>query len=393
MTKFSAAATSIPLSVPEIRGNEWKYVKDCLDSGWVSSAGEYVTRFEKMIAQSVGVSSVVATTNGTSALHIALLVSGVVPDDEVLVSTLTFIAPVNAIRYAGAWPVLIDAEPQYWQIDPQKLSDFLKKNCIVSGGELRNRRTGRAVKAVLAVDILGHPADIDAVSSVAREFGLVVVEDASQCLGAKYKGRPVGSLGDIACFSFNGNKIVTTGGGGAIVTSNSEWAAKARYLSTQAKDDSVEFVHGAIGYNYRLTSIQAAIGCAQIEMLGEYVEKKKDIASRYQGGLGETSGIRHMPQAPWAESIFWLYTVLVDEKRFGMTSRSLIGELKERGIESRPLWQPMHRSPVHCRAEATRCETADWLCASAVSLPSSVGLSQSDQDYVIEAINSALRVR
>src|SRR5215472_16907096 len=199
MTKFSAAATSIPLSVPEIRGNEWKYVKDCLDSGWVSSAGEYVTRFEKMIAQSVGVSSVVATTNGTSALHIALLVSGVVPDDEVLVSTLTFIAPVNAIRYAGAWPVLIDAEPQFWQIDPEKVGDFLKKNCRYSRGDLRNRRTGRRVKAILPVHILGHPVDMGPIVSVAHEYGLRVIEDATECLGARYREKSVGTLGEISC--------------------------------------------------------------------------------------------------------------------------------------------------------------------------------------------------
>jgi perosamine synthetase len=393
MTKSSTETVCIPLSEPEIRGNEWKYVKDCLDTGWVSSVGEYVGRFEKMIAQTVGAPSAVATSSGTSALHIALLVSGIRPDDEVLVSTLTFIAPVNAIRYVGAWPVLIDAEPQFWQIDPQKLSDFLKKNCRVSNGELLNRRTGRRVKAILPVHILGHPTDMDAIVSLAREFGLVVIEDASECLGAKYRSRAVGTLGDIACFSFNGNKIVTTGGGGAIVTSNSDWAAKAKYLSTQAKDDPVEFVHGEIGYNYRLTNIQAAIGCAQIEMLSDYIAKKREIAARYELGLRSLPGIHPMPQAPWAESIFWLYTILVDEEKFGMNARGLIESLNARGIQSRPLWQPMHRSPVHCHAEASSCETADRLYASAVSLPSSVGLSQSDQEYVIESIARAESAR
>lgn len=391
MTKSATATEFIPLSVPEIQGNEWKYVKDCLDTGWVSSVGEYVNRFEEMIAQTLAARRCVATSSGTSALHIALLVSGVQPDDEVLVSTLTFIAPVNAIRYAGAWPVLVDAEPQFWQMDPEKLSDFLKKNCTLSNGSLRNRRTGRRVKAILPVHILGHPADMDAIMSVAHEFELTVIEDASECLGARYHGRAAGTLGDIACFSFNGNKIITTGGGGAITTSNTEWAAKAKYLSTQAKDDPVEFVHGEIGYNYRLTNVQAAIGCAQLEMLDEYVAKKRKIASLYELGLRETPGVRLMPQAPWAENTFWLCTILVDEKQFGMNSRDLIQKLQSRGIQSRPLWQPMHRSPVHCRAEATSCETADWLYASAVSLPSSVGLSQSDQQHVIEAIACAAR--
>jgi perosamine synthetase len=384
--KSTTETAYIPLSTPSIHGNEWKYIKDCLDTGWVSSAGAYVGRFEQMIAQRVGAPLAVATSSGTSALHVALLVSGVQPDDEVLVSTLTFIAPVNAIRYAGAWPVLIDAEPKFWQIDPQKLADFVKQKCDFSHGELRNHRTGRRIKAILPVHILGHPADLDPIVSLAREFGLVVIEDASECLGAQYRGRSVGTLGDIACFSFNGNKIITTGGGGAIVTSNSEWAARAKYLTTQAKDDPVEFVHREIGYNYRLTNLQAAMGCAQMEKLGEYIDKKRKIASRYELGLEGVPGIGLMPQAGWAESIFWLYTILVDEERYGMSARELIRELNARGIETRPLWQPMHRSPVHCHAEASSCETADWIHARAVSLPCSVDLTGSDQDYVMASI-------
>jgi perosamine synthetase len=393
MMKSTTDTAYIPLSTPAIQGNEWKYVKDCLDTGWVSSAGAYVGRFEQMIAQKVGSPSAVATSSGTSALHVALLVSGVQPDDEVLVSTLTFIAPVNAIRYACAWPVLIDAEPNFWQLDPRKLMDFVKEKCEFSHGELRNGRTGRRVKAILPVHILGHPADMDPIVSLARKFGLVVIEDASECLGAKYRGRTVGTLGDIACFSFNGNKIITTGGGGAIVTSNSEWAARAKYLSTQAKDDPVEFVHREIGYNYRLTNIQAAMGCAQMEKLNEYINKKRKIASRYEIGLKGVPGISPMPQAGWAESIFWLYTILVDEGRYGMSARDLIQELGARGIETRPLWQPMHRSPAHCHAEASSCETADWIHARAVSLPCSVGLTESDQDYVIASVVRAGHAR
>jgi len=388
MTKPSTGTAYIPLSAPEIRGNEWKYVKDCLDTGWVSSVGEYVDRFERMIAETVGIQSAVATCNGTSALHVSLLVSGVQPDDEVLVSTLTFIAPVNAIRYVGARPVLMDAEPQFWQIDPQKVTDFLKNHCDYSRGQLRNRKTGRRVKAILPVHILGHPVDMDPLASLARDYGLRVIEDATECLGARYRGQNVGTLGDIACFSFNGNKIITTGGGGAIVTANAEWAAKAKYLTTQAKNDPVEFVHGEVGYNYRLTNIQAAMGCAQLEMLHEYIAKKAAIAARYERGLKETPGITLMPQAPWAESIFWLYTVLIDEQQFGMNARRVLKELETRGIQTRPLWQPMHRSPVHLDCEAFHCETADWIHARALSLPCSVGLTESDQEYVIEALTT-----
>ncbi len=393
MNKPSAETICIPLSEPEIRGNEWKYVKDCLDSGWVSSVGAYVSRFEQMIASTVGARSAVATSSGTSALHVAVLVSGVQADDEVLVSTLTFIAPVNAIRYAGAWPVLIDAERQFWQIDTQKVREFLTKNCQAANSELRNRKTGRRVKAILPVHILGHPVDMDPLVSMAREFGLVVIEDATECLGAKYRGANAGALGDIACFSFNGNKIITTGGGGAIVTANPEWARRAKYLTTQGKDDGVEFVHGEIGYNYRLSNLQAAMGCAQIEMLAQYIDQKRRIAARYELGLGTIPGITPMAQAPWAESIYWLYTILVEEEQFGMDARCLMKQLAARGIEARPLWQPMHRSPVHRHAQATACDVADWLHARALSLPCSVGLSQADQEYVIESIAGAARAR
>ncbi len=220
----------IPLCVPEIRGNEWKYIKECLDTNWVSSVGAYVNRFEEMVADYVGTNHAVATVNGTSALHVALLVAGIEPDDEVLVSTLTFIAPANAIRYAGAWPLFIDAEPEYWQMSPQNVADFLERECNFQDGEVRNKHTGRRVKAIMPVHILGHPVDMEPILDVARKYNLVVIEDATESLGAKYQGRMVGHLGDIACFSFNGNKILITGGGGMIVTDNEAWARKAQYL-------------------------------------------------------------------------------------------------------------------------------------------------------------------
>ena len=384
--KPSSRTGYIPLSVPEIGGNAWAYVKDCLDTGWVSSVGDYVKRFEHLIAESVGTRSAVATSSGTSALHVALLVSGIMPEDEVLVSTLTFIAPVNAIRYVGAWPVLMDVEPNFWQLDPQKIQDFLRKNCRYSRGKLTNRNTGRRVTAILPVHLLGHPVDMEPIVSVAREFGLLVIEDATECLGAQYRGQYAGTLGDVGCFSFNGNKIITTGGGGAIVTANDKWAERAKYLTMQAKDDMVEFVHGEIGYNYRLTNIQAALGCAQMERLREFIERKRAIASRYEIALKDVPGVTPMPQAPWAESIFWLYTVLIDEQKFGISARGLLDELEAKGIQTRPLWQPMHRSPVHRDCEAFHCDHADWLHARALSLPCSVGLTERQQDYIIESV-------
>ena len=207
-----------------------------------------------MVAEQSETKYAVATVNGTAALHVALLVAGVQPDEEVLVSTLTFIAPVNAIRYVGAWPVFIDAEPIYWQMDPARVVEFFERDCRWTEGKLYNRRTGRHVSAIIPVHVLGHPVDLDPIMEVARKYGLKVIEDATEGLGATYKDRGLGCLGDIGCFSFNGNKIITTGGGGMMVTDNEEWAIRAKYLTTQAKDDPIEYIHGEVGYNYRLTN-------------------------------------------------------------------------------------------------------------------------------------------
>lgn len=379
----------IPLSVPEIRGNEWEYVKECLDTGWVSSVGSYVERFERMVAAQAGTNYAVATVNGTSALHISLLVAGVRPDDEVLVSTLTFIAPVNAIRYAGAWPVFIDAEPTYWQMAPDWVLGFIEHECERINGELRNRRTGRRVSAIVPVHILGHPVDMEPILAIARKYDLKVIEDSTEALGSTYRGRSPGSCGDIGCFSFNGNKIITTGGGGMIVTDREDWAKKAKYLTTQAKDDPIEYIHGEIGFNYRLTNVLAAIGCAQMEQLAGYVAKKRSIAAHYQQGLAGISGLSPMKNASWAESTYWMYTILVDPIRFGIDARGLLRILESQKIQTRPLWQPIHLSPAHAMKGSRSLPVAEHLADHALSLPCSVNLSSQDQDRVIGAIAAA----
>jgi perosamine synthetase len=386
---MGGSAGRIPLCVPEIRGNEWNYIKECLDSTFVSYVGPFVTRFENELAQRVGVRYGVATVSGTPALHIALLVTGVRPDEEVLVSTLTFIAPVNAIRYSGAWPVFMDAEPDYWQMDTEKVADFLHKECNWRDGALYNRLTNRRIKAILPVHILGHPVDMNPILELARKYDLVVIEDATESLGATYRGQPVGHLGDISCFSFNGNKLMTTGGGGMIATDNQRWAERAKYLTTQAKDDAVEFIHGAIGYNYRLTNIQAAMGCAQLELLDDFIKAKLNIASNYKDALSDVDGITPMREANWARSVFWLYTVLVDATRFGIDSRALLSRFEEAGIQTRPLWQPMHRSPPHRGAQSYHCEVADRLNRDALSLPCSVGLTAEQQARVLGVIKES----
>lgn len=379
----------IPLCVPEIRGNEWAYIKDCLDTNFVSSVGTYVDRFEREMTARIGTRYAVATASGTAALHIALLVAGVLSEDEVLVSTLSFIAPVNAIRYTGAYPVFIDAEPEFWQMDVQKVIEFLEGECHWTNGELRDKSTGRRVKAIVPVHILGHPVDMDPLMAIARKYDLMVIEDATESLGAKYKGQMVGHIGDIACLSFNGNKMITTGGGGMIVTDNEKIAQQAKYLTTQAKDDPLEFVHGAIGYNYRLTNIQAALGVAQLEKLDEYLNIKRGITDNYTQALSGIPGIKPMAEAEWALSAFWLFTILVDPSNYGMDSRALMKRLEMNKIQARPLWQPAHLSPAHRGMRMTDCSVAEQLNRNALSLPCSVGLPHSDQQRVVDVISGS----
>lgn len=386
-------AEFVPLIVPEIRGNEWAYVKECLDTNWVSSVGTYVERFEKMAAERAGTRFAVATVNGTSALHIALLVAGVERDDEVLVSTLTFIAPANAIRYVGAWPVFIDAESRYLQMDPAEVAAFLENDCTWNGRELRNQRSGRRVKAILPVHILGHPVDLNPILEIANKYSLPVIEDATEGLGASYRGKSLGSFGQTGCFSYNGNKIITTGGGGMLVTDDETLAARARYLTTQAKDDPIEYVHNEIGFNYRLTNILAAMGCAQMEQLDAFVAAKRAIADRYRQVFSDVTGISVPEEASWASSTFWMYTILVDEQVAGINSRDLLRELGKRKIQCRPLWQPMHHSVAHDASASPDCPVADRIHAQALSLPSSVGLTADSQSKVIESVAELVNER
>lgn len=387
--RSEVGADSVPLCIPHLGGNEAEYLQECVSTNFVSTVGPFVTRFEKALAAATGRDFAVATSSGTTALHLALLGAGVGPDDEVAVSALTFIAPANAVRYTGAWPVFVDAEPRYWEMDVNKLADFLERGCVARNGELRNKATGRRVAAILPVDILGHPVDLAPILELAERYSLKVVEDATESLGAGYRGRPVGSMTEVACLSFNGNKLITSGGGGALVTDSPDLAKRARHLSTQAKSDELEFVHDEVGYNYRLTNIQAAVGLAQVERLEEHIARKLEIARTYADALAEIPGTTPMPAAPWAEPVHWLYTMLVDERLYGESSRSLIRRLRDCRIDSRPLWQPLHLSPAHAGSYATDCTVAERLNRDAVSLPSSVGLDARQQTRVIDV----LRVR
>ncbi len=383
----------IPLAVPVIEGNEWKYTKECLDTGWVSSVGKFVDTFEESLASYVGAQYAVACVNGTAALHISLLVAGVKPEEEVLVPALTFVAPVNTIRYVGAWPVFMDVDRKTFQLDVQKVIEFITQECREKNGRLVNKKTQRFVSAILPVHILGHVVDMDPLMEIAKRFNLVIIEDATEGLGAMYKNRFVGSIGSIGCFSFNGNKIITTGGGGMIVTNNKEWAQKAKYLTTQAKDDPIEYIHNEIGYNYRLTNVQAAMGVAQMERLSEFVDAKRAIAQRYQEGLSGVAGITLPQEAPNTQATFWLYTMLVDKDTFGLSSRELMAVLGEAGIQSRPLWHPIHSLEPFKDSMAYNIQVANDLYDRALSIPCSANLTIEDQNKVIEVIKNNYRLR
>lgn len=392
-----APAGFIPLCVPHIRGEAaWQYVKECLDTEWVSSVGPYVERFEALAAVAAGTRFAVATTCGTAALHTALLVAGVGPGDEVLVSSLTFIASANAIRYAGGQPVFIDCEPQHGQMDPEQVAAYLETECRWHDGRLYNKTTGRPVKAIVPVHVLGHPVNMRPILNIADKYGLAVIEDAAEALGARYrepsgKEYRVGQMGAMACLSFNGNKIITTGGGGMLVTDNPHFAARARYLTTQAKNDPLEYVHHEMGFNYRLTNLQAALGVAQMEVLDHYVTKKRRSAERYARAFAGRPGIRMLTEADWAFSTYWLSTMLIDEDIAGLSSRDLLRHLAAERIQARPLWQPMHQSPSFAYLAPRPCPVADQMCREALSLPSSVGLTDEQQDRVIEVIDMCVR--
>ncbi len=364
----------IPLCVPHICGNEWSYIKQCLDSGWVSSAGSFVSLFEEKFKEFVGAEDAVATVNGTSALHLALRVLGIGEGDEVIVPSMTFIAPVNAVKYVGAVPVFADVCRDTYVMDASGLE------------ELISERT----KAILPVHIYGHPVDMDEVMAVARKFNLYVVEDATESLGSKYKGSYTGTIGHIGVFSFNGNKLITTGAGGMLVTRHREYGEYARYLSAQTKTitENGGFYHKEIGFNYRMPNLLAAMGVAQLEKIEKYIETKIKNAQYYSEKLSTLKGISLPTRKPWAQNVHWLYSVLVEDG-FGMTRDELILRLKEEGIETRPFFMPVHLMPPYRMCRHGGLEVTLDISKRGINLPSSVGLIAEEIDKVCHAISCA----
>jgi perosamine synthetase len=379
----------IPNAVPRLGGNEWTYVKECLDTNWVSSAGAFVERFERELAAYVGVPHAVATVNGSAALHVALRAAGVGPEDEVLLPTLTFIASAGAVVHAGAQPVFLDSEPASWGLDPARVEEFLARECERRGDRVVDRATGRRVAAMMPVHLYGHPCDLDPLLALGQRWSLPVVEDSAEALGAVYRGRRVGCDGLAGCLSFNGNKIITTGGGGMVLTRDAGLAARVRALTTQARVDPLEWVHEEVAYNYRLTNVQAALGAAQLEQLEEFLEDKRRTAAHYQAALGGLDGVTVFREAPWARSSYWMPAVLLDPRRCPDV-RALIRALNAEGIQARPVWHPLHRQPPFQGARTGPIALADRLWDRGVLLPCSVGITAEERQAVIDALTARL---
>ena len=372
----------IPNSVPHLAGKEWEYLKECLDTNWVSSVGSFVDRFERDMASYLNARHGIAVVTGTAALHAALLAAGVSQDDEVLVPSLTFIATANAIRYCGGWPVFMDADAKTWTMDTSKTAEFLARQCEPRRDGLVNRATGRRVKAMLPVHLYGHPADLDALLELASRYSVSLIEDSTESLGSRYKGRRVGVAGLAGCLSFNGNKIITTGGGGMVVTNDDQTARRLRALTTHSRADAAEWIHDAVGFNYRMTNLQAAIGVAQLEQLDGFVEGKRETARAYTEALAGLPGLEPCAEQPWALSNFWMYSVQLDPAIWG-SAREVIDAAAKAGIQCRPLFYPIHRQPPYRDCPAYRMEVTDRLHARGLSLPCSVGITPAQRDRVI----------
>jgi perosamine synthetase len=375
----------IPLSVPNIAGNEWKYVKDCLDTGWISSVGAYVTQFEQMVAEFAGAKYGVATVNGTAALHISLLLSGVRPDDYVILPNLTFVASANAIKYLGAEPILIDADPDFWQMDLDLLEEFLENETDEKNGELIYIQDGRRIAAIMPVHILGNMCDMDRFASIISKYPLPVVEDATEALGTRYKGKHAGTFSPLGCFSFNGNKIISTGGGGVIVSDNEDLAKKAKHITNTAKASADEYYHDEVGYNYRLVNILAAVGVAQMELLPSFIKRKKEAVAFYKKELTGIADIRFQKESPDVETNGWLFTIQTKHQQ------KLLDHLNANKILSRRFWMPMNKLPMYKDCPyIQKKDNADLIYNTCLSIPCSTSITDEQLEIVAKEVKLAL---
>jgi perosamine synthetase len=364
------------LHEPEFAGNEWAYTKECIDSGWVSSAGRFVEEFEARLAQYTGAHWAVAVVNGTAALHIAISLAGVRRDEEVLIPALTFVATANAVAHCGASPHFLDSEPSALGLDPAALQEHLARIAERSGGSWRNRLTGRRLAAIVPMHALGHPVAMPSLLEVAGRYGLPVIEDAAESLGSTLDGRHTGTFGLAGTLSFNGNKIVTTGGGGAILTNDAALARRARHLTTTAKlPHAWRFIHDEVGYNYRLPNLNAALGCAQLERLPDMLTRKRRLAAAYRTRLAAEPAMQFVDEPPGGASNFWLNAVRMEVDDIEERD-DIIGALVAADYHCRPLWTLMHRLPMFQHCPRAPLPVAEELEKTVIKLPSSAKLVQ-----------------
>ncbi|MBI3506476.1 MAG: aminotransferase class I/II-fold pyridoxal phosphate-dependent enzyme [Proteobacteria bacterium] len=384
-------AALVPLAVPDVSGNEARYLQECIASTFVSSVGPFVPRFEATIAASTGAPAAVVTCSGTTALHLALVVAGVRRDDLVILPDLTFIASANAISHCGATPWLLDIDPRTWTLDPAAVAHALAAEAVKSGEELVHRPTGRRIGAILAVHTLGAPPDMDGLSGLADAHGIPLVADGAAALGATYKGRPLARMG--ACLtgiSFNGNKTVTCGGGGAIVGTDKVLLDRARHLGATARVGG-DYDHDAVGYNYRMTNVEAAIGCAQMERLPAFLDAKRRIRKRYDAAFAGRADIAGFPGCPWGESACWMSGAVLSPALAGR-SADIRKRLRDAGIDARAFWKPMHLQAPYAGSPRGPVAISEGLWRRILTLPCSVALTSADQDRAIAALLAAAAV-
>jgi len=369
------------LSGPNMCGNEWKYVKDCLDTGWVSSVGSYVDQFEKMTAEFAGTKYAVATSSGTTALHICLVMLGINADDYVIAPNITFIATCNAIKYTGADPILVDTDENNWQMDLDLLEEFLNNETEQRDAVCHYKKDGRRIPVIMPVHVLGNICDMDRLLAIAKKHNLVVIEDSTEALGSYYKGKHAGSFGLMGTFSYNGNKIITTGGGGMIVTDDEALAKKAKHLTTQAKSDPFEYIHDEIGYNYRLVNVAAAMGVAQMELLPSFIQRKKEIIGFYKNALSGVGDITFQQVSEDVDPNWWLPTIKTNRQR------DVLKILNDHKMQSRPFWVPMNQLRMFTNnIFYNKTDRSDFLYKHCLSIPCSTNITNEELDAVSNKI-------
>lgn len=381
----------IPLSVPNLKGNELKYVTEAIKTEWVSTGGGFVTRFENEIASYLKVNKAVACQSGTAGLHLALRLAGVGYGDEVIVPTLTFIAAVNPVRYQGAEPIFMDCDDTL-NMDVEKLEQFCREECTLTEKGLVNNKTKKIIKAIIVVHVFGNMADMESIMKIAEKYRLKVIEDATEALGTyyksgKYAGKFAGTIGDFGVYSFNGNKIITTGGGGMLVAKDSGMADKAKYLSTQAKDDTLYFIHNEIGYNYRMTNVQAAIGVAQLEQLEDFIAIKEKNYYTYKKEIADIEGLSLLDFRSNTRPNYWFYSLIID-KEYGLNRDQLLRKLSDAKIQTRPIWGLIHQQKPYVNNQTYKIEKAVQYREKILNIPCSSNLSYNDVLEVVSRLRS-----